>query len=698
MHGTDRRAARRDPDRAREIAERLLPDPGLRRRVLELFAGSVERAHDANPESWSLTIGGDGSFLGLNVGPVFALDLVDERIRWITLDRDGSAPVRVPADDRSASEGRFRVLPGVMWRRTPAAELLASWEQYRADHRDAVEKAARARRRTPFYLHHAPGLVEYLGAEIGRLLPRPGHDGGTAGVDASHGSGILDLVRRYYGEWTGLDTPRFVEEEITYKREASAAAQQELSAEEFRRLLDGERWDEMIGRLEKVGKSTNLLYIAAPRTSDLAILYAEDLDKAELCRAVFDLLHGDGESPARLSRFSEFLAGANLPQRWTFPTYFLFLLDPQREYFVKPRTTRWFLQFIGAGDLYDPVPSGELYEAILGTLADLREELGQVGPRDMIDLQSLIYVAAAEAREEEQKLSAAETNAAAADSEGSDASDRIVTLSDVSATTHLPVDTLERWLRATRRKRQAVLYGPPGTGKTYLATRLAEHLVAGADGFHELVQFHPSYSYEDFIQGIRPERAPGGGLDYPLRQGRFLEVCERARSSEGTCVLIIDEINRANLSRVFGELMYLLENRGVTVPLAGGGTFSIPKNLVLLGTMNTADRSIALVDYALRRRFAFIHVRPNFDVLRRYQQVHGFDPEPLIRVLQNVNAKIGDPHYHLGPSFFLVEDLAADLEDIWQLEIEPYLEEYFYGQSEAANVFRWQQVAGEIHG
>ncbi len=113
-------------------------------------------------------------------------------------------------------------------------------------------------------------------------------------------------------------------------------------------------------------------------------------------------------------------------------------------------------------------------------------------------------------------------------------------------------------MRAIERKGQVILYGPPGTGKTYLAEHLARHLIGGGDGFRELVQFHPAYSYEDFIQGIRPQARPEGGLDFRLVPGRFLEFCDAARDRTGRCVLIIDEINRADLARVFGELMYLL--------------------------------------------------------------------------------------------------------------------------------------------
>jgi 5-methylcytosine-specific restriction enzyme B len=161
-------------------------------------------------------------------------------------------------------------------------------------------------------------------------------------------------------------------------------------------------------------------------------------------------------------------------------------------------------------------------------------------------------------------------------------------------------------------------------------------------------------------------------------------------------VLIVDEINRANLSRVFGELMYLLEYRDERIRLAAGGALQIPKNVRLLGTMNTADRSIALVDQALRRRFAFIGLRPNYEVLRHYHADTGFAVDGLVRVLQQVNSTVGDPNYALGPSFFLRSEVPEQLEDIWRLEVEPYLEEYFFDQPGKVEELRWDRVRSRL--
>jgi hypothetical protein len=268
------------------------------------------------------------------------------------------------------------------------------------------------------------------------------------------------------------------------------------------------------------------------------------------------------------------------------------------------------------------------------------------------------------------------------------------TIDDFVRESRLSNDRIKRWQTSLLRKQQIILQGPPGTGKTFVAERLARLLVSDTAGFWDIVQFHPSYAYEDFMQGIRPS-VEGGALSYSIEPGRFLQFCKRAEDTDAPAVLIIDEINRGNLSRVFGELMYLLEYRDKEVPLASGGsTFRIPKNVYLIGTMNTADRSIALVDHALRRRFSFIYLEPDYDVLESHLSEHGLPVDSLIKTLKALNAAIDDRHYSVGISFFLTDgrQLRSTLEEIWRGEIEPYLEEYFYDQPDKAKVFRWEAL------
>ena len=269
------------------------------------------------------------------------------------------------------------------------------------------------------------------------------------------------------------------------------------------------------------------------------------------------------------------------------------------------------------------------------------------------------------------------------------------TIEECAHDLYMEIGEIERWVRSIERKGQAVLYGPPGTGKTYAAEKLAKTLISEGEGSVETLQFHPAYSYEDFMQGIRPV-TENGKLTYEMVKGRFMEFCDKIREKEGKSVLIIDEINRANLSRVFGELLYLLEYRDKTIPLAGGKNFSIPENLYILGTMNTADRSIAIVDHALRRRFAFLELPTNYELLRAFHKDTEFPVESLVEILKGVNATIGDQRYEVGISYFLKENLHEEIQDVWEMEVVPYLEEYFFDQPGKVKEYHWEKIEGRL--
>lgn len=783
---------------------------------------------------------------------------------------------------------------------------------------------------------------------------------------------LIGLVRERFPDWEDFSHPPFVADEIAYKQATVAQARDWLAADALDRLLADAAYETILERLEKLANDNNLLWRRVPSSGDTAVLYHPDLDPAGFCTAMRNLLHGDRPTPDRLQSFSTYLDAHVLPNKWPFPTYFLFIVHPQAEMFVKPQAAQWFLQFVGSGvTAVASPPDATTYAAVRRAAHALRDALAPYGARDMVDVQSFVWVAFRESQQRTGRLDTrgqveldvprteplepepyqpiertrllhekATYAAASADMTSSNTyfspktfellaaldknqtndyyqsrkeefreyilapfqrlfykiADQLpgfitqimetetglfsripkndfgqggawpfywsafypkghkrtadVQLSmwmdhqfwecgfyigeyadkrraqflercqryadeiaasvgpylrntdfvfggrdtliitddgrvesqtgmtfdewlqepdqgdfDISFVLHrnsllqLSDDAVERnalevyarvfplvllaiesdplpqierylqepdvqsllqtsdrghgtgysleafsrdtghdqaelarWLRAIERKGQAVFYGPPGTGKTFVAQRLARHLVGGTDGFWELVQFHPAYAYEDFMQGIRPS-THGGVLSYEMVPGRFMRFCARARVRSGTCVFIIDEINRANIASVFGELMYLLEYRAASVPLAGGRRFNIPENVRILGTMNTADRSIALVDHALRRRFAFIHLQPSEDVLRHFHADTGAPVKALIRLLHHVNQQINDPDYLIGHSFFLHPNISTQLPDIWQMEIEPYLEEYFFDQPERVAELRWTQVA-----
>ena len=256
-------------------------------------------------------------------------------------------------------------------------------------------------------------------------------------------------------------------------------------------------------------------------------------------------------------------------------------------------------------------------------------------------------------------------------------------------------------LSVFRSRKNLILQGPPGTGKTFMARRLAWCLLERKDsGPIEMVQFHQSYAYEDFVQGYRPTKTGG----FTLRNGVFYEFCERARYDSSTpYVFIIDEINRGNMSRIFGELLMLIEADKRTDEYAAsltygkaGDRFFVPPNVYILGMMNTADRSLAVVDYALRRRFAFEELTPAFSspkFRRHLVDDNGIDPE-LVDVIRKrmdaLNRKIREDSelgsgFEIGHSYFVPNE-AGEGSDTWyddivKTQIAPLLREYWFDRS-----------------
>lgn len=265
---------------------------------------------------------------------------------------------------------------------------------------------------------------------------------------------------------------------------------------------------------------------------------------------------------------------------------------------------------------------------------------------------------------------------------------------------YMTEERYETLVNVLRNKKNIILQGAPGVGKTFAARRLAWSMMGEKDDSRiEFVQFHQNYSYEDFMMGYKPVED-----GFELKYGIFYRFCQKAANQpDKEFFFIIDEINRGNMSKIFGELLMLIEKdyRGTKMTLAYNGLpFSVPKNLYIIGMMNTADRSLAMIDYALRRRFSFFEIEPGFDSqgFISYQNVLNSETlDELISKVKELNRKIAADKslgrgFCIGHSYFCGRDVCTDewLHSVVDYDILPMLSEYWFDDE---NEFqRWKNI------
>ncbi len=527
-------------------------------------------------------------------------------------------------------------------------------------------------------------------------------------TDSARWDAFVEWARRFY-EWEG-----FAEAEINYKLEIGAALAEARTA----LLSDSPGWRERLTAAVE-HPHNNLTHGGNWRLAVgfLDLVSSDDPRLSEGLRCLWD--KADTTVRERVRGFVESVAETPLGVPESMASFLLMARDPRSHPFYQSRLFGRAYRFTnhprpgsGAHRWEQYSHAVEFLDEFIRQAQDRRLRL-----RDRLDAQSLVWcVTRPDYMPEEWDLETLAELKAYRESGGDPNAGPPQIPAKEPGTGTAPdwpalaarllwePRHLEEIVADLEDKKQMIFYGPPGTGKTYVAKAIAEEY-ARAGGGAEIVQFQPSYSYEDFVEGFRPSLTDDGQPRFELTQGPLRRIAEGAAANpDATYVLVIDELNRGNVAKVFGELYFLLEYRDEAIQLQyGGEPFQLPKNLLFICTMNTADRSIALVDAALRRRFwfeGFFPDRPPIQgLLRRWLTDNQPRAEWVADLVDRANQHLADRDAAIGPSYFMGGN--ADLDEervqrIWRRAVLPYVEEQCYGEAEKLAALGYDRLRSEL--